>query len=132
MAQISGGFVMDDLKIRAGVGAPQVATYLKRRALAHLTVAEAAAVLGITSTSLLMYSQRQTTGEKFLYSGQVAEGAKRHAAQQKAAADRAARQAEAARAARLRQVRPVIEVFVAGQRVALPAPPWGAGAQVQP
>lgn len=122
---------MDDLNIRAGVGAAQVATYLKRRALAHLTVPEAAKILGITTVSLVMYTQRQTTGEKFLYQGQVAEGTKRHAMAQKAAADRAAQQAEAARAARLRQNRPVIEVLVAGQRVALPAPPWATGGQVQ-
>lgn len=124
------GDLMDDLNIRAGVGAPQIATYLKRRALAHLSVAEAAAILGITTAPLMMYTQRQTTGDKFLYHGQVAEGTKRHAIAQKAAAELAARQAEAARTARLHR-RPVIEVQVAGQRVALPAPPWGADAQVQ-
>lgn len=122
---------MNDANYRAGVGSAQIAMYNQRRALTHLTLAEAAAILGITATSLLMYTQRQTTGEKFFFQDQPPEGRNRLREMKRLAAQQAVAQAEAARRARLAQ-HGVARVTVAGHPVSLPAAPWDMGAQVQP
>jgi hypothetical protein len=111
--------------MRHGVGDRQLAIYAQRSALAHLHIADAAERLGTSVSALSQYTNRQTTGPKFLYKGQTPEGVK----QRQRAARAAAQAAERTAAAHIAAKAPVTKVVVAGAKISLPLMPWSADHQ---